>query len=383
MQGQSKLYTVWLDMIRGLAALVVFLGHSKSVFIASSTAITSKADLAAKADDLSGKATFSHAAVIVFFVLSGYLVGGGAVRSLRNKRWSASNYAIARLSRLWTVLIPILLLGYGLDHLGVSLSQPGSIYQGPAGQGIVSTGLLDAMSIGNLFLNLFFLQKIITEPFGTNGPLWTLSYEFWFYVAFPFLMFSLHPATRISTRLASVFSLMCISLFVGTSISIYFLIWLLGVLIEISPKTLKNRSAYLSTLISAPIFVLIVVALVKIKLPLIMTDMIEACFFAVLCYFVVQLQVPTKDNLVSHTAKGLSAVSYTLYLAHVPILVFISGMLMPQWQPWPLNLVGLIKFGLVTSTVFLACIALYWLFERRTPEVRTLMTKAFERMKRT
>ena len=51
-----------------------------------------------------------HTAVIIFFVLSGYLVGKHVYLAFNTGRWSWREYAIKRLSRLWIVLIPALIL---------------------------------------------------------------------------------------------------------------------------------------------------------------------------------------------------------------------------------------------------------------------------------
>ena len=72
--------------------------------------------------------------------------------------------------------------------------------------------------------------------------------------------------------------------------------------------------------------------------------------------------------------------SYTLYLAHAPILVFVSSLLMPVWRPWTVNPIGLAKFGMTTLAVFMLAAGLYWLFERRTPQVRIWMTAMYDKV---
>ena len=50
-------------------------------------------------------------AVIWFFVISGFLVGGGALADVSRGRFSVSRYAIHRISRIYIVLIPALVIG--------------------------------------------------------------------------------------------------------------------------------------------------------------------------------------------------------------------------------------------------------------------------------
>ena len=204
LKSETKEYSIWLDAMRGIASLIVFLSHSRLVFFGSAAFAIGGFDIATqKAEQRVAQAEVAglgHMAVIVFFVLSGYLVGGGAVRALRKNQWSASQYAIARISRLWTVLIPILAIGFLLDNYGYATAEAGSLYLGPSGQIAVPANLGSIIGFSTLLGNLFFVQGILVSPFGTNFPLWTLAYEFWFYVAFPFLLFLAWPSSTILTR---------------------------------------------------------------------------------------------------------------------------------------------------------------------------------------
>ena len=387
MRSTIKSYSVWLDAIRGIAALVVFLGHARVVFIGSfMNRVPQQApDLAAAA----GKATehapmltsFGHMAVIVFFVLSGYLVGGGAIRTLRNGRWSGSGYAIQRLSRLWTVLIPVLILGYLLDHIGVALAAPGSLYTAPPGQEMVFDTLPQAMTFPNMLLNAIFLQGIIGVPFGTNSPLWTLSYEFWFYMAFPFLMFAAAPGTTAARRALCVAVLAATGLFVGWRISFYFLFWLLGAAIEIAPQVLTPARARRIAPIGVVLFLAVLAAIIKSKPDILIADVIEAPCFALLCYVVVHLRHEVRRGMIVAAASGLSAISYTLYLVHAPIVAFASNLIMPVWRPWPVDAGGVARFGAVCLAIFLLAAGIWWLFERNTPKVRAAMTRGYAQLR--
>jgi peptidoglycan/LPS O-acetylase OafA/YrhL len=99
------------------------------------------------------------------------------------------------------VLVPALVLTLGIDWLG-SLSNPAA-YAG---------GLSSAFSSGptaaqptshdilTLIGNLGFVQTICVPVFGTNGPLWSLANEFWYYVMFPLavgVIFAQCPRGRI------------------------------------------------------------------------------------------------------------------------------------------------------------------------------------------
>lgn len=108
-----------LDLVRGVSAIIVLLAHVRGFVLVDY-------------GEVEGAGTFTrafyfatgvhHEAVMVFFVLSGYFVGGSVLESLRAGRFRPANYALARLSRLWVVLIPALLLTLGADFSGMRLN---------------------------------------------------------------------------------------------------------------------------------------------------------------------------------------------------------------------------------------------------------------------
>src|SRR5690242_13128033 len=85
-----------LDMVRGAAAVVVLLFHVRYRFFldyadVSNPTLVDRAWYVATA--------FGHDAVMVFFVVSGLLVGAAAMQACRTGRWRWSDYATARLVR--------------------------------------------------------------------------------------------------------------------------------------------------------------------------------------------------------------------------------------------------------------------------------------------
>lgn len=69
-----KNHNPWLDLFRGVAALMVCFGHIRNAFWVDYGDIQVKAWWHVPAYLVTG---FGHQAVIIFFVLSGFLVGGG------------------------------------------------------------------------------------------------------------------------------------------------------------------------------------------------------------------------------------------------------------------------------------------------------------------
>ena len=62
-----------------------------------------------------------YQAVMVFFVLSGYFISSTVLRSINENRWSWSDYLIKRVTRLWIVLIPALVLTYIVAKIQLGL----------------------------------------------------------------------------------------------------------------------------------------------------------------------------------------------------------------------------------------------------------------------
>ncbi len=105
---------IHLDAVRGIAALLVVIGHIRGFILVDYGEAGSTGTLTKVLYFVMG---LGHPAVIAFFALSGFLVGGSALEALRSGSWSAPHFAIARLSRLWVVALPALALTWLADNL--------------------------------------------------------------------------------------------------------------------------------------------------------------------------------------------------------------------------------------------------------------------------
>ena len=150
---------LYLDLVRVAAALAVLLSHVLPVFGV-------------------GKLfpAYGHDAVVVFFVLSGFVIAYACDR----KDATFFDYALSRLVRLWSVAAPALILGM---VLWASLPSPG-------GASATSWSLRGAA--GSSLANLFFLGESWAgerlPPF--NGPFWSLNYEAWYYAIYAAFIFT-------------------------------------------------------------------------------------------------------------------------------------------------------------------------------------------------
>lgn len=194
--GLSEQVSLRLDTLRFLAALSVVAAH------ASQLAYTGihRGELVA----------FGRMGVVVFFVLSGFVIA--YVCDAKHRGWR--DYLAARLARLHSVFIAALLLTVAADALGRSLSP--QVYLGtgaPPG--------LDAV------LKFPFFVAFLHESFPhglrwlSNGPLWSIAYEFWYYALFGAAFYLRGPARLLA--------LAAVGWIAGSRVLLLFPLWLAGV----------------------------------------------------------------------------------------------------------------------------------------------------------
>lgn len=160
----NPVLSVWLDLCRVLAALFVFLGHAVGLEVAPS--IMSKV-WHRSADD----------AVTVFFVISGLVIAHATARS--HVTWR--DYALARMSRVYSVALVAVVFAYVVDKVGMQIRveeyAPEWQYPRP----------WLFMPFHWAFLGETWVGSI--QPFSA-APYWSLSYEVWYYVLFGCLTYA-------------------------------------------------------------------------------------------------------------------------------------------------------------------------------------------------
>ena len=95
----TKSHYYWLDALRFIAAFMVLLSHARNTFFPA------YADLPAGQHNIFSMAftmfcRMGHEAVIVFFVLSGFLVGGRGLERIQGGSMNVGSYAIDRFARI-------------------------------------------------------------------------------------------------------------------------------------------------------------------------------------------------------------------------------------------------------------------------------------------
>jgi peptidoglycan/LPS O-acetylase OafA/YrhL len=349
--------------MRAIAALIVVFGHMRDVFFVS----FQQAGDGRLVRFIYIDHYVARAAVIFFFALSGYLVGTSVLRSVGREAWSWASYLLNRLSRLWTVLIPALLLSALLDWLGKnnSIAAPAyfALYPGTG----VSFARLD--SVRSFWGTMFFVQNILTGVYGTLGPAWSLANEFWYYMLFPLAVLCIvrpKPGKKVLYGILFVLA----AWFIGKELLLPFGTWLAGVLAGWLARRYPIRSALQRRGLFAAALVLTLLSIVGSAahwLNLLAGDCLLAPAAAGLIWAALCTQPGGK--LYGKLAIFLSELSYTLYLTHQPVLVLLSALWLQQrrWPPDPAHLIfSVVPIGFAVLCAYV----MYFLFESRTDAVR-------------
>jgi peptidoglycan/LPS O-acetylase OafA/YrhL len=374
-QGSASAH---LDAMRGIAAFCVLLFHWRLAFFVDYSQAAHPSPLLDVAYRLAG---LSHQAVMTFFVLSGYLVGGSVLRAVKNDQWSWRDYLITRLTRLYIVLIPALILCTAFDWTGVHVLGQSAIYGSHGNAGGIALDVHYSLRFPIFLGNLVFLQSLSLpvmgrftfSTFGSDIPLWSLSYEFWYYIAFPIVVLALAGTRRWFVRLVYAASLPLWAWFVGPTVVIYSIPWLLGAAIHGLPAFPAKRpwARHLSIAVA---FVLMAVGFVAVSSGAAwLKDTLLAQCVAVFVWVAASRSGGPAPAWYSRSAHAAASSSYTLYLVHLPFLIFLKAALhVPVFQPGWRSLLP--TMGLLVAIVLYARLV-YFFFEKRTDTVRRWLKK--------
>jgi peptidoglycan/LPS O-acetylase OafA/YrhL len=227
-----------------------------------------------------------------------------------------------------------------------------------------------------LAANALFLQTIRlpgmghhpVPTFGSNGALWSLSYEFWYYLAFPLLVFLLARRQSSKMRVLSCLGLLAWGWFVGLNIVLLGLTWLMGTSISFLPA-FPARRRWARGLAIVLAVVLFGTALVESKLlDSLSSDLMLGLAVTALIWVILHCATAPLPASYVHIARRAAHSSYTLYLVHLPMLIFLKAALhLPRAYPgWHAYLVGA---GVLVAILFYAQLV-YELFEKNTDRVR-------------
>jgi peptidoglycan/LPS O-acetylase OafA/YrhL len=365
--SEDSYHSILISALRGLAALQVTAAHLRAEFFPGLRTLD---DPTLWYQALAFFTGFAHQAVMVFFLISGWLVGGSLLNKLTQPD-ALKLYAIDRATRLWTVLLPtfVLILAFGiltgtLDARSADFS-PANPYSWTAFGG-----------------NLIGLQTINVPEFGGNFPLWSLANESWYYLIFPLLVLCAAPG-RAGKRLLPGALLLLLALLLPFNMVLYFLIWLLGagfsrVRLDCGNAT---RLGLLALLAGLAVFFRLSGRTSDINPDTFFPYLILSILFVLFLSSTV-IKISPRARLVTPAraaANFFSNFSFTLYVVHVPVMGMLGWLGAHLFDKTSLSPDSLADFGIYVAmfgAVVLFSYGFYRLFEARTYQVRRWMKGA-------
>lgn len=298
--------SILLDLIRGITAQLVVIGHGIAFFHILPYLQPPVLPW------------MQNVAVLIFFILSGLLISYSTIRKMHKvPNYGFKHFFMDRFSRIYTAFIPALVFVFLVDTLSITLGAQIANFD-------LKTG------IGNVFMlqDFPFLKHIGVKitSFGSARPFWTLAVEWWIYLFFGFvLLVSLKKKTTLfKVGILGVLSIVPFYNLVAGRGNGLFLFWLFGALVFVLLKynTLTKFSKRTKQI--ALIFILLSAG------ARVLYTMVEyEAIFAFLLAMALLLCMDLSKNW--KVKKGLEKAirfhanySYTLYLIHYSVLSYIA-----------------------------------------------------------
>jgi peptidoglycan/LPS O-acetylase OafA/YrhL len=327
---------MFLDGLRGLAAFYVMVGHARWLLWEGYADGFCHHPASYSLMDRSLMYFFSlfkygHEAVLFFFVLSGFVIHLRYARRIAGQGMAAKFDWLAfvgrRARRLYPPLLAAMAVAMVLDTIGKSHGL--SIYHQATPYPEINANVVSHLDGVTALGNLAFVMNTYVPVFGCNGPLWSLKFEWWFYMIYPLFWWLSRRSIVMATGLMA--ALFAASYFPsGWPLQLLrdvfgaMLAWWLGALLaDIFAGRIKWRWHWvaLATALSG---------LLALGFGGPAHDLGMAFLFAA----VLAIGFAVKDKKFSlrwlDNLKPLGDMSYTLYVTHFPILVLAGGWLMAR-----------------------------------------------------
>jgi peptidoglycan/LPS O-acetylase OafA/YrhL len=292
---------------------------------------------------------YGHTAVLVFFVLSGFVIAW--VTETRER--SLGEYVLSRAARLYSVIIPAFIITAVVNSLGEAVDP--QLYG--AVRGDITSHPVLGYALSAVFLGQSWTLDLLP---GSNVPFWSLDYEVWYYAIFAVAVF-LRGRYRIAALGAA-------ALLAGPKILILLPVWLMGV------AAWRWRAKFPKRL-AAPLVVASLTVWVALEamggqqlfqhpsspwLPSDCSgyDYLIGSLVALLIVGLANTELPMPDLRFERMVRSLAATTFGLYLLHFPLLNFFAAII-----PGPPD--GAIRRILIFVLALGIALAVAWFAEPR------------------
>ncbi|MDD3597078.1 acyltransferase [Sulfuricurvum sp.] len=304
-----------LEALRALASIYVFLHHTLYTF-----------DLLEKKSFFWYFFNFGQEAVIVFFILSGFVIS----KSLEKNNYSFKIYFLHRFTRIYSVVFISYLVSYICWTIFSNTNFP-----------TYTDFIYNVLMLQD---NVMFRPGTIVSPLFANNPLWSLSYEWWFYMLF-FAQYAfqkqmnISPMKNIHIAFSLSFAGMVTFYFFPNQMStflMYYIIWFSGSVLnyDMQYNTSIHLKAYLVILLLFITSYILIFTLDQKYTTSIVHPFITLrhflALFIFLIFFLIIKKYLNKILNISFIQIGINffslfaSISFAIYLLHYPIMNAIN-----------------------------------------------------------
>jgi len=370
--GKAPNHWPLLDFLRATAALLVVLAHSRAYYFLNIAYVEQPNAFLKLFYFITG---LGHEAVVIFFVLSGFLIGGSLTDSMRRGSFELPRYLMARFVRIFIVYVPALIITQVVFVLGLLLLRdPGDVPSWIAP--IFSRQQLDLGGVSQAICFASGLQGFSCPSWEQNPVLWSLGFEWALYLFAPAIIQLIVWKASLALRLLGLVIVCAIAATVCRHAEpmealFWFGAWFLGVG---SYHVLLSRRVPLSVgLLGAGLAIAGMVLRHMDAMSQMNTDMIIAASVAIAIACRSLVEFPLAPRFFAWAA----GFSYTLYAIHAPFIYFVvtsfrQAGFPPDIAPSP------VPFMELAATISICLVAAYLVSlvtERKTGQVRAALAK--------
>ena len=351
---------VLLDLFRGMAAILVFIGHLRSLMFLDydGGGILKKVFYAST--------SLGHEAVIIFFVLSGFFITRSILYKLDNNSWNWQGYITDRTFRILVVLIPAVIITFIIDKIGVYFFGGTPIYMGTVGSTVIEEPISSNLYLINAISNILLIPTEIVNATGSNASLWSISYEFWSYMLFPLILLCFIGSYNNTIKLLFLFFIFVIFILLGWKGIFYFSVWVFGAFAAFihHHNLIKSNFIIPIGVTVSQFFVVLMLSLLGV-----IHDFILAFSFLIFLIFNAEHQV--KSQFIKRFSEYFAKMSYTLYAIHLPLIViFLASFFSDFSLRLPFNIKNILYFLLITLLIITVANIFWYAFERNTDKLK-------------